>query len=81
MTAGRSRHTPGHPDGARVLFFVPAQVLEKSCLRAAARNPINAIVIHSSNLRRSNSVAKMASVKGAWCITRARREEEKADTN
>jgi len=55
-------------------------VVENSCLRAAAEIRINASVILSANLRRSNPVAKMASVKGAWTITKARREEGTADT-
>jgi hypothetical protein len=55
--------------------------LEKSCLHAAGGFRINAPVIHSSTLRRSNSVAKMATVKGAWRITWARSEEDTADTN
>jgi hypothetical protein len=54
--------------------------LEKSGLHAAGQIRINATVIHSSTLRRANSVAKMASVKGAWRITRARSEEDQADT-
>jgi hypothetical protein len=49
-------------------------------LHAAREIPINAPVIHSANLRRSNPVASMATVKGAWSITKARREEGTADT-
>jgi hypothetical protein len=50
-------------------------------LRADRRHLINATVILSATRRCSNSVAKMAAVKGAWHITRARREEDKAATN
>jgi hypothetical protein len=54
--------------------------VENSCLHGTAEILINASVIHSANLRRSNPVAYMASVKGAWTIIEARREEGTADT-
>jgi len=47
-------------------------------LRGRAEIRINATVIHSSNLRRVSPVASMATVKRAWWITKARREEESA---
>ena len=62
------------------LVVLPDWAKENSCLHAAAEIRINATVIHSSNLRRVNPVASMATVKRAWDITKARREEGTADT-
>jgi len=55
--------------------------VENSGLHAPAGIHINATVIHSSNLRRVNPVASMATVKRAWGITKARSEKGTADTN
>jgi hypothetical protein len=69
------------PNGKIPLAVLPVWAEENSCLRAAAEIRINATVIHSSNLRRVNPVASMATVKRAWWITKARREEESAEKN
>lgn len=70
------------PDLCRSGFSFPGvRRRAKTCLHGAARFPINSAVMFTSNLRRSASVAKMATVKGAWRIAGARPEEGDADTN
>jgi len=55
-------------------------VPEKIRLRDSPEIRINAFVILSAILRRSNPVSSMVAVKGAWTITQARREEGTADS-